>query len=37
MGWAMTIVPPLGEIVRRRARASLDEFIAGGGSAAPGS
>jgi ketosteroid isomerase-like protein len=33
MGWAMTIVPPLGGVVRRRARASLEEFMAGGGSA----
>jgi uncharacterized protein len=29
IGWAMTIVPPLGGLVRRRARAGLDEFIAG--------
>jgi len=35
MGWAMTIVPPLGGIVRRRARASLDEFMAGGGESPP--
>lgn len=35
MGWAMTIVPPLGGIVRRRARASLDEFMAEGASATP--
>jgi ketosteroid isomerase-like protein len=35
MGWAMTIVPPLGGIVRRRARASLEEFMAEGGPATP--
>jgi ketosteroid isomerase-like protein len=33
MGWAMTIVPPLGGIVRRRARGNLEEFMAEGGSA----
>jgi ketosteroid isomerase-like protein len=35
MGWAMTIVPPLGGIVRRRARASLEEFMAEGGKSPP--
>ena len=35
MGWAMTVVPPLGGIVRRRARASLEEFMAEGGESPP--
>jgi ketosteroid isomerase-like protein len=35
MGWAITIVPPLGGIVRRRARASLEEFMAEGGESPP--
>jgi ketosteroid isomerase-like protein len=35
MGWAMTIVPPLGGIVRRRARANLEEFMAEGGESPP--
>jgi ketosteroid isomerase-like protein len=33
MGWAITVVPPLGSMVRRRARKGLDQFIAEGGSA----
>jgi ketosteroid isomerase-like protein len=28
MGWAITVLPPLGGVVQKRARASLDEFIA---------
>jgi ketosteroid isomerase-like protein len=32
MGWAITVVPPLGSVVRRRARQGLDQFIAEGGS-----
>jgi uncharacterized protein len=35
MGWAITIVPPLGSVVRRRARAGLYEFIAEEGQAPP--
>jgi ketosteroid isomerase-like protein len=27
MGWAITVLPPLGGLVRRRARASLEEFL----------
>jgi uncharacterized protein len=27
MGWAITVVPPLGGMVRRRARASLEDFL----------
>ncbi|MDQ2940399.1 MAG: hypothetical protein M3R23_07710, partial [Actinomycetota bacterium] len=30
MGWAITVLPPLGGVVRRRARASLEEFMAEG-------
>jgi hypothetical protein len=32
MGWAITVLPPLGSVVRRRAREGLDQFIAEGGS-----
>ena len=28
MGWAITVLPPLGGVVRRRARESLEEFLA---------
>jgi ketosteroid isomerase-like protein len=35
MGWAITILPPLGGVVRSRARAGLDEFMAEEGKAAP--
>ena len=28
MGWAITVVPPLGGVVRKRARAMLDEYLA---------
>ncbi len=31
MGWAITVLPPLGSAVRRRARQGLDQFIAEGG------
>jgi ketosteroid isomerase-like protein len=30
MGWAVSVLPPLGGVIRRRARAGLDEFMAGG-------
>lgn len=30
MGWAITVLPPLGGVVRRRARANLGEFLAEG-------
>jgi ketosteroid isomerase-like protein len=30
MGWAITVLPPLGGVVRRRARGSLEEFMAEG-------
>jgi ketosteroid isomerase-like protein len=30
MGWAITVVPPLGGVVRRKARQSLDDFMADG-------
>ena len=29
MGWAITVMPPLGGVVRKRARGSLEEFMAG--------
>jgi ketosteroid isomerase-like protein len=29
IGWAITILPPLAGVVRRRARASLEEFMTG--------
>ena len=32
MGWAITVVPPLGGAVRRKARGNLDEYMAGAGS-----
>ena len=31
MGWAITVVPPLGGVVRRKARGNLDEFMANQG------
>lgn len=31
MGWAITVIPPLGGVVRRRAREALAEYMAGGG------
>jgi ketosteroid isomerase-like protein len=34
MGWAITVVPPLSGVVRKRARKSLDDFLAEGGSPA---
>jgi ketosteroid isomerase-like protein len=30
LGWAITVLPPLAGVVRRRARASLEEFMAKG-------
>jgi ketosteroid isomerase-like protein len=36
MGWAITIVPPLGGMVRRKARQNLDQFMAGGSSSSGG-
>jgi ketosteroid isomerase-like protein len=32
MGWAITVLPPLGRVVRRRAREALAEHMAGSGS-----
>ena len=32
MGWAISIVPPLGSSVRRKARAGLEEYMGAGGS-----
>ena len=36
MGWAITVLPPLGGVVRRRARASLEDFLAKGDEPLPG-
>jgi uncharacterized protein len=36
MGWAITVLPPLGGMVRRRARASLEDFLAEGDEPLPG-
>jgi ketosteroid isomerase-like protein len=36
LGWAITVLPPLGGMVRHRARASLEEFLAKGDEPQPG-
>ena len=36
MGWAITVIPPLGGGVRRKARRNLDEYMAESGQSAPG-
>ena len=36
MGWAITVVPPLGGSVRRKARANLEEYMAQAGRSGTG-
>ena len=35
MGWAITVIPPLGGSVRRKARGNLEQYMAEGGSSTP--